>query len=275
MSDQGKANYEGYRKMAGRPGVSAGPLPEYEQLPLALQYAWDNGADAVEAWLAAAPVDEDAPGNEPIGAAGIDRFVKLAEGFDLRYREYSDAANVNENLDDSRAQRAIGVAFKKCGAQLRHVIGDLASPTAEDFDRAAEELVERYALVEQMGYRQVIGTVREITFLGKAVLEVTALDTGAVRIIGGIGEGLYQLTWMTRDQAERAIRTGAHSVAAQRAAIEADYASWDDPSTSQLAAEEDREADEINAQDADDDGERDTARRMDALDEAARLEAGQ
>jgi hypothetical protein len=39
----------------------------------------------------------------------------------------------------------------------------------------------------------------------------------------------------------------------------------------QLAYDEDREAEEINAED---DGERDTARRMDALDEAARLEAG-
>lgn len=43
----------------------------------------------------------------------------------------------------------------------------------------------------------------------------------------------------------------------------------------QAAYAEDREADEINREDArdDDDGERDIARRMDALDEAARLEA--
>ena len=40
----------------------------------------------------------------------------------------------------------------------------------------------------------------------------------------------------------------------------------------QLAYDEDREAEEIARED--DDGERDTARRMDALDEAARLEAG-
>ena len=56
----------------------------------------------------------------------------------------------------------------------------------------------------------------------------------------------------------------------------------------QLAYDQDREAEEIAAEDDvftadaasldsdfDDDGERDTARRMDALDEAARLEAGQ
>ncbi len=65
MSDQGKANYEAYRKLAGRPGVSAAPLPEYERLPMELRYAFDAGADAVEGWLAEAPVDEDAPGNEP------------------------------------------------------------------------------------------------------------------------------------------------------------------------------------------------------------------
>lgn len=65
MSDQGKANYEAYRKLAGRPGVSAAPLPEYKQLPMELAYAFDAGAVAVEAWLADAPVDEDMPGNEP------------------------------------------------------------------------------------------------------------------------------------------------------------------------------------------------------------------
>jgi hypothetical protein len=65
MSDQGKANYEAYREVAGRPGVSAQPLPEYERLPMELRYAFDAGAHAVEARLADAPVDEDMPGNEP------------------------------------------------------------------------------------------------------------------------------------------------------------------------------------------------------------------
>jgi hypothetical protein len=65
MSDQGKANYEAYRELAGRPGVSAAPLPEYEQLPMELASAFDAGAYAVELWLSQAPVDEDAPGNEP------------------------------------------------------------------------------------------------------------------------------------------------------------------------------------------------------------------
>lgn len=175
----------------------------------------------------------------PIGAAGIDRLAKLAEGFEARHREYADAAKQNAHDHDfARAQTAIGASYRKCAEQLRDVIGDLASPTAEDFDRAAEAIDERYALVEQMGYRQVIGTVREITFLGHACLEVTGLETGSTRIIGGIGEGLYQLTWMTRDQAERATRTGAHSVAAIAFADAEEFAEADgDESARELAAE--------------------------------------
>lgn len=141
MTDQGKVNYEAYRKLAGRPGVSAAPLPEYEQLPMELAYAFDAGADAVEAWLAELPVDEDMPGGEP-------------------------------------------------------------GP--------------RYALVEQMGYRSVTGTVRETEFCGRPMLEVTDMETGHVRLVGG--ESLYQVTWLTRDQAERATRTGSHAVAAISAA---------------------------------------------------------
>lgn len=60
MTDQGKANYEGYH--AAMPGAS--PVP-FGELPYAERRRWDAGADAVELWLAEAPVDEDAPGNEP------------------------------------------------------------------------------------------------------------------------------------------------------------------------------------------------------------------
>jgi hypothetical protein len=76
----------------------------------------------------------------------------------------------------------------------------------------APEPEERYALVEQMGYRHVTGTVRETQFCGRLMLELTSLETGAVQLISG--ESIYALTWLTRDQAERATKTGAHSPAA-------------------------------------------------------------
>jgi hypothetical protein len=119
----------------------------------------------------------------------------------------------------------------------------------------------RYALVEQMGFRRTYGTVRETEFAGKPMAEVTPLDGTSVRLAAP--ESLYQVTWLTRDQAERGTGTGAHAVAAigsGRAPLVGPWGAeyFDDGGT-----------------DGDDDGERDTARRMDALDEAARLEAGQ
>jgi hypothetical protein len=82
----------------------------------------------------------------------------------------------------------------------------------------------RYALVEQMGFRRTYGTIRETEFLGKPVLEVTSLETGAVSLAAP--ESLYALTWLTRQQAEQATRTGSHSPAALSAAIAEDLASW-------------------------------------------------
>jgi hypothetical protein len=66
MSDQGKANYEAYRKAAGGPLIVGDEIdPEYERLPANMRHGFDAGADAVERWLDALPVDEDAPGSEP------------------------------------------------------------------------------------------------------------------------------------------------------------------------------------------------------------------
>lgn len=174
--------------------------------------AQDVARAAIQRRIEELDASEDAPGST-IGASGIDRLCKVAEGFEACHREYAYAAKTNAaDHDFARAQTAIGASYRKCAEQLRDVIGDLASPTAEDFDRAAEELATRYALVEQMGFRHVTGTVRETTFLGEPVLEVTELGTGQVRLVSG--KALYQVTWYTRDQAERATRTGAHSVAA-------------------------------------------------------------
>jgi hypothetical protein len=66
MSHKGKANYEAYRDFAhGKSLVSGAVLPPWDSLPNGMQAGWNAGADAVEAWLAEAPADEDAPGNEP------------------------------------------------------------------------------------------------------------------------------------------------------------------------------------------------------------------
>lgn len=90
-----------------------------------------------------------------------------------------------------------------------------AVAVAEDVQRrgfaAQPEPDVRYALVEQMGFRRVYGTVRETELVGKKMLEVTELGTGQVRLVGG--DSLYQVTWLTRDQAESAAITGTRAVA--------------------------------------------------------------
>lgn len=83
---------------------------------------------------------------------------------------------------------------------------------ADGEERLPDDAPLRYALVEQMGYRQVWGTVTETVFCGRPMLEVTALETGQVQLIAA--ESLYALTWCTKDQAERATRTGAHAAPA-------------------------------------------------------------
>ena len=80
MSDQGKANYEAYRKTAGPLLVADEIDPEYGKLPANMRHAFDAGADAVEAWLAALPVDEDAPGSEPTPAKVIVVVEPRGEG---------------------------------------------------------------------------------------------------------------------------------------------------------------------------------------------------
>lgn len=80
MSEQGKANYEGYRAAAmGKSLISGAPLPEWDELTYQIKLAWDAGACSVELWLAEAPVDEDMPGNEPQACAGSCRASDAAE----------------------------------------------------------------------------------------------------------------------------------------------------------------------------------------------------
>jgi hypothetical protein len=125
MSDQGKANYEAYRKLAGRPGVSAAPLPEYEQLPMELASAFDAGAYAVELWLSQAPVDEDAPGNEP--QPERDRLLALV---DKATRDHADVGIPSE-VRRANANRA------EAGLDLLPVPGE-DGESDEDAQRAAD-----------------------------------------------------------------------------------------------------------------------------------------
>jgi len=63
----------------------------------------------------------------------------------------------------------------------------------------AAEPPKRYALVEQMGHRATVGTVRETTFAGKQMLAVTDLGTGTEHLVSP--ESLYEVTWLTEEQA--------------------------------------------------------------------------
>lgn len=144
-----------------------------------------------------------------------------------------------------------------CSAELLRVLDEHPEEPqdAQDWERrtqaagtAPQAEAVRYALVEQMGFRRVYGTVRETELVGKKMLEVTELGTGQVRLVGG--DSLYQVTWMTRDQAESAAITGTRAVAAIDAARPighvnlsgADpFGAWgdgdDDESARELAAE--------------------------------------
>lgn len=66
MTDQGKVNYEAYRKASGGVSlVSGAPLPEWDMLGGDIRWSWDAGADAVELWLADAPGGERGPAQSP------------------------------------------------------------------------------------------------------------------------------------------------------------------------------------------------------------------
>lgn len=135
MSESGKANYEAYRKAAGGVLVVGDEVnPEYGQLPANMRHGFDAGADAVEAWTADLPVDEDMPRDAP---------------------------------DET--------------------------PTV------------RYALVEQMGHRATTGTVRETTFLGEPMLEVTDL-VGGDRVHLVSPKSLYEITWLTETEARQQVK---------------------------------------------------------------------
>jgi hypothetical protein len=69
---------------------------------------------------------------------------------------------------------------------------------------AEEEARVRYALVElveQMGHRSTVAAVREATFCGAPMLEVTDLKIGSVHLVSP--QSLYEVTWLAEDEARR------------------------------------------------------------------------
>lgn len=115
MSDQGKANYTAVAAKLGGQG------DYYDALPPDIQAAYDAGADAVEQWLADAPVDEDAPGSEPQPATTVIVVVEAPVG-DLRPVERRYGARGWEDFDDGRLhvfdRKARRVAVYASGAWL-------------------------------------------------------------------------------------------------------------------------------------------------------------
>ena len=57
----------------------------------------------------------------------------------------------------------------------------------------------RYALVEQMGHRSTIATIRETTFAGKQMIEAVDLKGGGTSLISP--ESIYEITWITEADA--------------------------------------------------------------------------
>lgn len=86
----------------------------------------------------------------------------------------------------------------------------------------------RFALVEQMGHRATYAAVREITFLGEPMLEVTDLRTGSIHTVSP--KSLYEVSWLDEQTARsRAKPWTATAITAGRADADADDDQDDEP----------------------------------------------
>jgi uncharacterized protein (DUF4415 family) len=86
VTEQGKANYEGYR------AAIMAPMPKWDELSYQAKLGWDAGACSVELWLAEAPVDEDMPGNEP------DELAKTVRALDIARDEITALRNLAADI---------------------------------------------------------------------------------------------------------------------------------------------------------------------------------
>jgi len=69
----------------------------------------------------------------------------------------------------------------------------------------------RYALVEQMGHKAMVGLIREITFCGKPMLEVQRIDVVPSVTVKVAPESLYDVTDLDAEQATGLARTYGRS----------------------------------------------------------------
>lgn len=99
-------------------------------------------------------------------------------------------------------------------AGIRGVLGAIEDARVAACDqRAADEPkpAARYALVEQMGHRAMVGTVQEVTFCGKAMLEVRRIDVVPSVTVRVSPDSFYDVTDLTADQAAAMARTYGRS----------------------------------------------------------------
>ena len=131
-------------------------------------------------------------------------------------REIRDATGASDVGHDT-AHAALDIIDGRLAGDYEWTLASRAAGTAQ---QPITVEPKRYALVEQMGFRRTYGVIRETEFAGKPMAELTPLDGTSVRLVAP--ESLYQVTWLTREQAERATRTGAHAVAALTSATDND-----------------------------------------------------
>jgi hypothetical protein len=147
-------------------------------------------------------------------------------------------------------------AVSGCSSQLVQILDEHPD---EGLDGPQADV--RYALVEQLGHRSTVAAVRETTFCGTPMLEVTDLKTGSVHLVSP--QSLYEITWLTEDEAQRRSKPWT-AVALPAAAWPAD--DEDDESAREMAEEGNAVA--MSAAERDE-YDRDGEAWLDAQDEAA------
>lgn len=173
MSDQGKANYTAVAAKIG------GQYDHYDKLSPSIRAAYDAGADAVELWLAEAPVDEDMPGNE-LDRVKTDAQVKLDAHRDEidRLRDQAQKALAAEGERTAERDQARAELAEIRGFYDNLIEEILKNPGDEyDYDEAADAIAVRY--------------VRD--------LELTARRSTALR---AACEGLERICMGTADEAD-------------------------------------------------------------------------
>lgn len=139
--------------------------------------------------------------------------MSLAEIFWNAYVRSGDAYSPGIQLADLGPEHQTAIEAG-CAAVEEHVLAAVVCPHGHDMAAAEPPAAEPvlYAKVEQMGYRSRTGTVRETEFAGRKMLELTLIPAGTVHLVSP--DSIYEITWMSRDQAERLTGTGAHAPAA-------------------------------------------------------------